>query len=257
MYMRRVKTLSIPLAGLAILLFCVSCVPTLSTKTELRLGTNEKWSAKIITVLAGQDLLTKSGFEQLLKQESSAALAQGIQASWQQITDQSNSSNLTYQIKLSGTGYGSLNQMLFNGEQALARGASADQVVFNLSPFGSFFETGQQNTFTLIAGKILTANGSITKNTTVTWINPSTTMRATASTKSSLNMTALILAGIGLFVIVVIGIAISRRASARKSIHEQETPIDLSNVDILYCMNCGRQIPPKAVFCPNCGQRTT
>ena len=239
-----------------LLLFCSSCVPILSTTTEFRLGTNEKWSSKIIVVLTGQDLFIKSGFEQTLNQEISVAQGQGIQASWQQNTDQSNGSNLTYQINLSGTGYDGLNKVVFNGEQAVSKGASADQVVFNVSPFGSFFGNGQQNSFTLIAGKILASNGIKKNNTTVTWINPSSIMSATVSTTPDLNIALILLVLVGLFILGIVIITIVRRGSARNFSRAQEPSVDLSHSDILYCMNCGMKVPHISEFCPYCGQRT-
>jgi hypothetical protein len=228
----------------------------LSTTTEFRLDTNEKWSTKVILVLGGKDSYTKSLFEQTLQQEISTAQGQGIQASWQQVTDQSNGSNLTYQIKLSGTGYEGLNKVVFNGEQAVSKGVSADQLIFNMSPFGSFLGNGQQNSFSLIAGKILASNGIKKNNTTVTWINPSSTMSATVSTTPDLNIALIILVLIGLFILGIAIITIVRRGSARNSSHVQEPSIDLSHSDVLYCMNCGKKIPHISEFCPHCGQRT-
>lgn len=252
--MIKAKAYLLLLFGLGLLLFISACVPILSTTTELRLSTNEKWSIKIGIVLAGQDVFTKTTFEQTLQQQILAAQGYGIQASWQQITDKSNGSNLTYLIKLSGTGYTNLNQVVFNDEQAVLKGSSADQVLLNVSPLGSFFGNGQQNSFTLISGKILTSNGINTNQTTTKWTNPSSKMSATVSTKPALSLWMIFIV-LGLLVVIGISIAFVRRNSARHSAFPADASNNLSYHNNQYCMSCGKKIPTASEFCPFCGQR--
>jgi len=254
--MKLSKTSQILLVGLALILFCSSCIPILSTETELRLSDNEKYSLKMIFVLEGQDPMMTSQFETALGDAISQAQGLGIEAEWQKLSNQSDSSNTTYQLKLSGTGYDGLNELVFDRQQAVSKDSPDDQVDFNFDPSASFLMSGQQNSFTLIAGKIISANGNITNNKTVVWNNPKSNMEAIVSTTGLSSITTFLIFGI-LVIGVAMGIilAIGANKSARRS--SQEALVDRSGQSVLFCMNCGKQVPPQAQYCPHCGERTS
>lgn len=233
-----VKSQAVLGAVLALSLWLSACGTTgaLSIDLSVTLYTDERWSAEAEIVFAAQQMQLMGGqIEQSLADSISRWKAQGIQASNSRRVVANG--NVSFLIRASGQGLALLNAALFDNQATLQYDSASEppKIAFRYVPFGSFFSAALSRKFSLTGGKILSSNGLMSSDNTVTWVNPVNAMEATLTPVPWVNWPVILLAsGAGLLGVgaIVVGV---RRAGK------------------VICPYCGARIPRVAEFCPECG----
>lgn len=177
--MRKKTVLRVALLAAAALVLA-GCI---QIREEITLKPNEKWEVAIdMTVPAstvqmiGEDQLQSS--VQDWEQQQKEYEGKGVQARME-MKKQDNGDYL-YSVTMAGQGWDLLNETAFDNN-ATIRTLENNRIRFELDPgtsdFDSFAQMGGSVTFVVRAGKIYSATGEI-KGNTVTWVNPTSVMRA-------------------------------------------------------------------------------
>ena len=204
----------------------------LSIDVALTLYSGENWKIQIDLIYSRQEIqFIGPQIEQWLATSIAEWQAQGIRASYsQKVLDDS---NVSYQITASGHGFTKLNVAFFNNLASISYDDATNQITFSYLPVGEFFSAALSRTFSLSGGKIIASNGAQEDSNTITWVNPVNVMNATLT--PALQPGLIILVAIGAIIVIVLVIAIDRRAGKKR------------------CYNCGARMPRRAEFCPECG----
>lgn len=240
---------------------CGGLFTILSTETELSLGGNQSWSIQYKIVLPAEAELLVEQYQGSFDEQIANYRAKGVNANWIRIQQQPNETNISYLISLSGQGYDTLNQVVFNGEQVLSPDRSIEnQVAFNHLPRTSPFMKGRSNTFTLKSANVISSNGQVIENGKVQWVNPSGGMTAVVTVGSDLTLLWIILLGVGGIGFIIAGFGISGKLPRRQQkviLSSSDTSIKQSTPSSSdakkYCPKCGVENPQMAGFCINCG----
>lgn len=231
-----------------------ACLPFLtleSADTRVSLLTGEHWEASIEVALSQDDaLLFTSQIEQALSQAAADLRSQGVEAEWKR-TRSTGDDVVVYVLSGKGQGLDSLNAAFFDGKATLYPEIESNQrqIVFQYQPQESALPQARRQTFTLTGGKIISSNGTQLDGRTVTWVNPTSTIRAVLTEKPRFEVVSylLIASGSVLFIVSLHGL-VKRRAGrhrAQASMQTQEL--------LRHCTNCGMPLAAQADFCPGCG----
>lgn len=229
-------TYKIILIGLVLLSSLISGCSTgaLSLTVDVSLYAEEAWKADAEIVYSQLQIETMGEELSLLIEESVAMWRNaGLQASYVKRTTQAG--NLEYDLTISGEGYALLNQAFFDGLATieLVPQENPSQVNFSFFPMGSWFSLALSRKFTLHAGSILSSNGTVIDERTVTWYNPVDTMQATVTPIQAAPSAAWLLLGGAALLIFVLVLALKGR--------------------YVKCPVCGVRQSRKSTFCSNCG----
>ena len=235
-------------------LFLSACVPILSVDSRLDLRSGENWELQF-KIKTPPDSGAYAGLlSEALNETVTQLQAEKIAATWElQGSDQEG--NQVYVVKAEGQGYDKLNEGLFSDEIITIQDSSSGrQIHFQIYNFSDFDELALESKFTLHGGKILSTNGTKINSSTVEWINPQGPMEAILTESSGSSWISILL------ILLILGAGgIVAWIFLRKSRHPF-TPAYQPGYDsttttlgVRYCANCGSQMPPQAMFCPQCG----
>lgn len=240
---------------------CGGLFTILSTETELSLGGNQSWSIQHKIVLPAEAEVLVEQYQGSFDEQIANYRSEGVNASWIRLQQQPNETNISYLISLSGQGFDTLNQVVFDGEQVILPDHSIEnQVGFHHIPRTSPFMQGRNNIFTLKSANIITSNGQVINSGKVQWVNPSGEMTAVVTIGRNLTLLWIILLGIGGIGFIIAGLGISGKLPKR----HQKAPYPSSDNTIKqstisspemkkYCPQCGVENPKIAGSCINCG----
>lgn len=232
--MKKISSIMLVIVGVILLTAMLSACTTgaLSIDVALTLYTGENWKIQIDLVYSRQEIqFIGPQIEQWLATSVAEWQAQGIRASYnQKILDDG---NVSYLITASGPGFARLNAAFFDNLANISYDDATNQIAFSYLPVGEFFSAAFSRTFSLSGGKIIASNGAQEDSNTITWVNPVNVMNATLT--PALQPGLIILVAIGAIIVIVLVIAIDRRAGKKR------------------CYNCGARMPRRAEFCPECG----
>jgi len=245
------------------LLFLTSCVSALSADTRVTLRADENWEAQVEIVFAPEQAqLVLAQVEQALNQAVSGMQSQGIEAGWQR-DDQRKDGNVAYRVSAKGQGLDGLNAAFFDNRATLHvdESSAQRQIVFSYYASGPAFSV-QQQTFTLIGGKIISSNGTQTDSHTIMWTNPTGTMEAVLTEAPRYPWLPYVVIGAGgvLLVAAIFGIVNVTRSRSGPVLPPVSAPVSQaasSPVTTMarFCVNCGAVLSAESAFCPQCGAK--
>lgn len=225
-------TLSILVVVLLTMLLPACTTGALSIDVALTLYTGENWKIQIDLVYSRQEIqFIGPQIEQWLATSVAEWQVQDIRASYsQKVLDDG---KVSYQINASGQGFSKLNAAFFDNLATISYDEATNQITFSYLSVGEFFGAALSRTFSLSGGKVIASNGVQEDSNTVTWVSPVNVINATLM--PALQPGLVILVVIGAVVLVIVVIAIGRRAGKKR------------------CFNCGVRMPRRAEFCTECG----
>jgi len=245
----------------AFLSSCGSYIPILSTDTELTLGRDQRWSISYVVVLPADVAPLLAQYQTTLNQMVAEVRLQGVDASWELVSQAQNDPNISYKMNFRGTGYDQLNQVMFEGVPAVTVDPSdGTRVQFQYAPQFSRFAQGQHNKFTLKCSEVLSTNGVTVDKGRVQWVDPPGEMSAVVSTALDLTWLWISLLGVGGMGFIFAGLGVSRKLPKRQTRASSLAPVysaalPLPQLNVKYCPQCGGQNSLEAGFCAHCGTR--
>ncbi|MBM4425285.1 MAG: zinc ribbon domain-containing protein [Chloroflexi bacterium] len=251
------------LCNWAFALLLTSCVTALSADTRIAFYEGEEWEARAEVVFSPEQIALAGGqVDQAVAEIAAKMREAGAEAKWDK---QQRSEGIAYTVTANGVGLETLNTAFFDGQATLYVDESSGQrqIVFSYYPGLQFAET---ETFTLVGGQIIAANGAQMDDRTVTWVNPAGTMEAILTEAPRYGWLPYALIGVGIVLVIVSGIGIAGallikpRAPAIpravETIPVTSTPAPTPPPPPgTFCPQCGARLSDEAVFCPNCGSK--
>lgn len=241
---------------LSLALLLTSCVSIHSTDMRVTFRADENWEAEMEIVLTPQQAqLTLGQIEPALNQAVAEMRSEGVEVQWKQ-QERREDGNIGYLVSAKGKGLDILNTAFFEGQAVLYVDESTGerQIVFSYTPGQAF---AQEQTFTLVGGKIISSNGTQTNGRTVTWVNPTGPMEAVLTEASPLGWLPYALIGGGGVLLIIAGVGIVASVVRRRQLASPapEAVFAPPPPPTARCANCGFALPEGAVFCPSCGMK--
>jgi hypothetical protein len=236
-------------------LLLASCVTALSADTTVALRASENWVARADLVFTPAQVQLSAGqLDPAFSQLVANMKANGIKSEFEKTA--LDNGNTSYKLSAEGQGLEKLNTAFFNSQAALYVDESAGErrVVFS---YYAGLPFAQQETFTLVGGKIISTNGIQMDSHTITWVNPTGTMEAVLTEAPAYPAWlpyALVGAGGVLLVVAAIGVIRMRGQASRVG-----SPLPVISAQAVnstqFCSNCGAALPAESMFCPTCGKK--
>ncbi len=235
-----------------------ACAPILSSDTRVTFRVGEAWEAQVEVVFAPEQVQrVGSQIDQALDQLVSDLSAQNIEAEWQQ-RDPDENGNIPYRVTAQGQGLEQLNQSFFDNQAVLYLDEASGYVVFRYYPGSAVLSGVQQQTFTLVGGRVISSNGLQSNANTVTWTNPQVAMEAVLTEAPRYPWLPYALIGSGgiLLTVAIIGIVRLRQVPSTAPVVSTAVPELRPAIPTpTFCAACGAVLPVESAFCPVCGTK--
>lgn len=271
---------------LLIVFSLTGCLTVISTDSELKISSGEKWKFHMeLTAPHEQVALYSSDLAQQFDDIAEDSKENGIDFSWKQGNVDSDG-NVIFIIDVDGTGYDRWNEWIGSADSLQNDEFLGEPVLkFSLDMNYSAVGQGLTNNFTLEGGKILSTNGEKLSSNTAKWIDAGYMEAIMVPPRINLSLLIII---IGSFVVVILVISLLFLSKSKKTINqhslnyhsdqpnmtktpdpfrqENYAPItnnnreeyqnndSQDNIEVRFCGSCGEPWTLGGKFCTKCGR---
>jgi hypothetical protein len=203
----------------------------------------EEWEA-FLEIAISADVLALAGgpgeIESQLDELVASSASSDVRTSWKKASG--NEGELLYTIRMKGAGLEVLSQVVLDGNADIYVDESSGRRLVHFSQYTSTpIDFGSQS-LTLRGGEIISGNGQLVDNQSITWENYYGRMEAVLTERSRFGLDSPL--GIGAALLLVAGLVLAGVKLWQRK--QTSSPA--------FCISCGAPIPEDARFCTNCGR---